>query len=148
MTVTWSVGLFSKADAQKCYEEIGRDTEKIKPEEVLNIARNPETELHKCFEWDDAIAGEKYRLEQARKVIQFIVVKEDESDPNKPPKRPIRVFERSIESRTYAPIQIIARNEDEYQNLLNRAMDELRKFRERYAHIAELESVIEAIDNL
>lgn len=42
--ICWKVNLF-KADAQKCFEEMGSCD--ITPQKVLDIARNDETEWHK-----------------------------------------------------------------------------------------------------
>lgn len=39
-------------------------------EEVREVARDPDSPLHRHFEWDDAVASEAYRLEQARHLIR------------------------------------------------------------------------------
>lgn len=67
MTAEWKIKGIYKADAQKVADEIGEKS--ITPQEVLEKARDENSELHKCFEWDNDIAAEKYRLEQARKII-------------------------------------------------------------------------------
>lgn len=72
--IKWAVKDIFKADAEKVYNEINSIGEKYTPKDVLEKARgNEDSELHKCFEWDDAIAGEKYRLQQARDVIRMIL---------------------------------------------------------------------------
>ncbi len=43
---------------------------RISPPIVLEDARDPKSPLHNAFEWDDSIAGEKYRLEQAGDIIR------------------------------------------------------------------------------
>ena len=43
------------------------------PQSVVEFARNESTELHSKFEWDDTVAGENYRIWQARKVIRALV---------------------------------------------------------------------------
>jgi hypothetical protein len=43
------------------------------PKSVVDFARDENTELHSKFEWDDTIAGENYRIWQARKVIRAVV---------------------------------------------------------------------------
>lgn len=43
------------------------------PQSVVDFARDESTELHSKFEWDDTIAGENYRIWQARKVIRALV---------------------------------------------------------------------------
>jgi len=43
------------------------------PQNVVDFARDESTELHSKFEWDDTVAGENYRIWQARKVIRALV---------------------------------------------------------------------------
>ena len=145
MEVTWKscASSFHKADAQKCFEEMGSTD--ITPEKVLEIAKDENTELHKCFEWDDGIAGEKYRLSQARQIITFLIVKPDE---RKEEEDNVRVFQISSEPQTYQPIKMFVENEDEYKALLKRAKAELVAIRNRYKQLSELEEVFAAIDSL
>lgn len=42
----------------------------LSPEIVVDAARPDNAPLHNQFEWDDGIAGEKYRIEQARGIIK------------------------------------------------------------------------------
>ena len=66
MSVRWGFLKF-KANAQKCYDEITEAYgEEFTAEQVLDLAENPRTELHKCFQWDDEKAARSWRLEQAR----------------------------------------------------------------------------------
>lgn len=52
---------------------IRRTTGGLKPEDVLDDARNPNSPLHDCFTWDDTVAAEAYRLTQAKAVIRVAV---------------------------------------------------------------------------
>lgn len=140
--VSWKLNYF-KADAQKCYEEIGTDG--ISPERVLEIAKGESTELHKCFEWDDTAAAEKFRLSQARQVIQYLVVVPVKKDEDEPPQR---IFQISSERNTYQPVKFFVQHADEHALLLKRAIAELNAFQQRYKNLAELESVFEAIEAL
>lgn len=47
--IKWRIEGIFKANAAKCLDEIGRDAE-ITPEQVLEKARDEQSELHKCFE--------------------------------------------------------------------------------------------------
>lgn len=47
---------------------------RLSPRVVLNEARRKDHPLHARFEWNDAVAGEKYRLEQARELISAVRV--------------------------------------------------------------------------
>ena len=41
----------------------------LTPESVVDESRDVNAVLHNCFEWDDAVAAEKYRHTQARHII-------------------------------------------------------------------------------
>lgn len=47
---------------------------RLTPATVVEAATPPEHELHDRFEWDDAVAGHKYRLEQGHRLIQSVMV--------------------------------------------------------------------------
>jgi hypothetical protein len=140
--ITWAFP--HKGNAEKCYRECETLSE-VTPENVLDKARDDSTELHKCFEWDNSIAGEKYRLIQARDVIRHFVIeyKKDEEEPQK-----IRTYQISTTTNQYKPARVILQNPDEYAALLERAKDELRDIQRRYNTLAELEEVFAAIDAL
>ena len=140
-SVKWKVSGIFKADAQKVYKEIGSTS--ITPEEVLEKARNEKTELNKCFEWNDGIAAEKYRLQQARQIIQLLVVvpKSEDSEP-------IRAFQITSERNTYQPTRLFLEQPDEYQILLKRAKIELAEFKKRYKTLSELEEIFKCIYEL
>lgn len=142
MEVEWKINGIFKANAQKVYEEIG--DRKVTPEEVLEQARDDEnSELHKCFEWDDSVAAEKYRLSQARQVIQFLVIK-----PEKKGEPQVRVFQITTETNNYQPTRLFIQQPDEYKALLQRAKNELSAIKSRYKTLSELEKVFEAIDEI
>lgn len=42
----------------------------VTPEVILDDAMREDSVLHQYFEWDDSVAGYKYRLEQARALIR------------------------------------------------------------------------------
>ena len=139
--VKWKVDIFNGADAQKVYEELG-DTN-ISAEEIVEKAKDENSELHKCFEWDDAKAGRLYRLQQARQVVCNLVFV-----PKKKEDAPIRVFHISTEKSVYKPTKLILQQPDEYQHLLETAKQELYSFQRKYKSLVELEGVFEAINEL
>lgn len=139
--VEWKFKDLFKADAQKVYEEIGED--KVTPEQVLEKAKDESTELHKCFDWDDTSAANKYRLYQARTLIQsFVLVREDEDKPK------IRAYQITTETAVYQPTRLILQQQDEYKALLERAKGELKAFRQKYKQLQELSEIFEEIDAL
>ena len=143
ITVTWKSGFgFFKADAQKVYDEITAIGESVTPSEIVNRARDENTELHKCFEWDDAIASEKYREQQASQVLRLLVVKEESVPEDRPEIRVLHVTERG---QGYKPIELVLQKEDEYKALLARAYAELRAFKAKYSMLTELQDIFELI---
>ncbi len=58
-------------------ERIAKDDEDglVRPEAVVEAARDEESPLHRFFEWDNDEAAEQYRLYQARKLIVRVTVK-------------------------------------------------------------------------
>ena len=137
------VGIFH-ADAQTVAEEILSIGEEASAAQILDKARDEATELHKCFEWDDTAAAEKYRLVQARNITANLVIRrtEEEVKENKPE---IRIFHKTEASSGYKPIQVIVKHEDEYENLLKRAYAELHAFKIKYQNLQELDYILSLI---
>jgi len=131
-----------QANPNKAYEEISRLKE-ITPQNVVDLARNENSVIHNDFEWNDTVAGEKYRNIQAREMIRnFVIVKEEKEA------EPVRALQISTTVNEYKPVEIILRNEDEYQSLLRRALGELEAFKRRYQTLTELEPIFEAMKGI
>lgn len=139
---SWKHGYgFFKADAQKVADEILTIGDEVTPAQILEKARDNSTELHKCFEWDDSIAAERYRLSQAGQVLRLLVIKET---PKSQGSYERRLLYKTSSDEGYKPIMHIERNQDEYLLLRNRAYNELQIFERKYHSIVELEEVFEA----
>lgn len=41
---------------------------------LVEYGKNPETELHKYFEWDDKVCGDKWRNQQASQIIRAVII--------------------------------------------------------------------------
>lgn len=136
-------------DAQKIGEElfqIESEIESFKPKDMVDYARNHEdSELHKGFEWDDSIAGEKYRIEQARYINRILVYVDNSPKQDGEDKQEIRVFYQPNRIDGYRETIEIVRNEDEYQALLSQALAELKRFKKKYSMLVELEEIFKLI---
>lgn len=143
MAIAWSYNLF-KANAEKVYSDINQIEEKT-PQNLVDYAEeHPDCELYKCFTWDDRKAANEYRKSEARQVLRLLVYTEDTEEDEAPTM--IRVLQ-NVEQE-YKPVKLIVKNNDEYKTLLKRAKAELAAFRLRYKQIAELETVLDAIDEI
>lgn len=147
--IKWKINGLYKADATTVFNEISSLGEQYTPEEVVEKAKDESTELHKCFEWNDTIAAEKYRVIQARKIIQMLVVTNDtEKNPEEPPVYYRAVVSTNENNRSYASVSSIVRNDDAYARLLAAAKRDMAIFKERYKSLKELENIISEIDIL
>jgi len=141
MAVVWKFSGVFRGDAEKIYSEIQSIGEEATAKQILDYARDENTELHKCFEWDDSIAAERWRLQQARLIVGNLVYQEPEKqEPTK-----IRVLQ-STENNTYKPVRLILQNKSEYEQLLEQALAELHAFKERYKNLSELEEILALIE--
>lgn len=123
----------------------------VTPKSLLEESRAEDSTLHKCFEWDDSKAAEKYRLRQSGEIIRNIVrveVKEDPEEKSAP--KTVRAFvdvERDYNTQgKFVAISTARQDETLYNNVLHHAYCEMRVFREKYKSLKEVSAVIEAID--
>lgn len=143
--VRWGFMKF-KADPEKVWNELQTLGEQYSPQEVLDFARkHKKSELHKCFDWDDTSAAEKWRRQQARFICNSLVVtvKREETEP-----QTFRIIQHDKNEKAYSPVTYIVENPDRYQILLERAKGELAAFKDRYQEIVELRNVIEEIEKV
>ena len=143
--VEWKIKGLYKADAETVYKEITALGDSFSPADIVQAARNESSELHKCFEWDDSVAAEKYREHQARMVITQLVVRTETTD-NTPVS--VRVISSASERNSYVPTKMLIRSEPEYADLLERAKRELRAFQQKYVAVVELQDIFAMIDTL
>lgn len=153
MAVTWKVKL-NNADAGKVNDEIhsiiaANGTDSCTPQDLVNFARNNQnSESYQCFEWDDKIAGENWRIKQARDVMNNLIeVTIVEASDNVQQQEPIEVklYHGTGKDNTYVPTEILVTKKDEYQLVLDMAYRELQQFKARYKHIKELSNIIALI---
>jgi hypothetical protein len=119
----------------------------LNPHQVVDFARNPETELHKKFEWDEGLAAEGFRVIQARgllKRIKLIVWREQGED------RHIEVgivheYQSLPDDRTseggYRKTVDIFSDADQTKLLLKSAKQDFLALEKKYANLEQLSSV-------
>ena len=128
-----------EADANK----VGIELEKIKSKEkltrevVLNYAKNKESELHKCFEWDDNVASEKYRLFQASCILSSISIVVKDTKKNKKTTR-MYVSIKNENEREYKSIVEVLENDEEYKQLISKAEQDFLSYKQKYEELIQL----------
>lgn len=148
MIYKWSRGGVAGVNPQAAGEELERirvtNNGRLEPEDVVEVARDEANPLHPAFEWDDVLAAEAYRVDQARYVIRSIeVVVEPEQSP-----KPVRAFVSVVrgEDRSYTSVVHAMSDPALRQQILTAAMKEMEAWRTRYAELVELADVFAAID--
>ena len=136
-------------------EQIDRDFGRITAEQVVNRARDPDSNIHNIFSWDDEKEAEKWRRHHARQLIGSLVtisVKVEHAHPLE-----VRGFfsvqETPNSNRAYLPTERILTNRDLKAMLLGDAAKELDSFLVKFAGIVAVGSpaithVHEAIDSI
>ena len=129
-------------------ERIEKETGSVTSESLVNSARSKTSAIHNLFEWDNKIAGEKWRLQQAKVVLSCLkvsIVKDEESEPKK-----VRAYlnANQTDSRAeYFNVQKTMQNISLREGVLRRAEKELRYFIDKYRTLTELSKVFDAIDS-
>lgn len=143
----WKTRNLYKVDANvaaKVFEEL-ESTVGLTAENVVNVSRDTLAPLHDEFEWDNDIAAESWRKRQAQNMIGNLSIVLAETEEEKA--TPIRAF-FATELHRYENIETIITNVDKRDQLLDRALRELKAFKNKYRMLTELAAVFGAIDQV
>lgn len=123
---------------QAIYDERGLLT----PQLVLDEARDPDHPLHTRFVWDDAVAAERYRLEQAHELIQSVKVVYKKG--GRGGERSVRAYQavRSPAGYAYRPTEEVARDELATEIVLRDMERDWKQLKARYGHFQEFVQLI------
>lgn len=113
---------------------------------VVEEARPEDHPLHTYFEWDDNIAGPKFRVIQAEKLIRRVKIETRPPSVDDGPHY-VRAFISNrqagrVGQSGYSPIEEVAKDDVSYQMMLRafrRQVDELNR---RYGHLSEYPQVM------
>lgn len=141
-TYRWTVPGVHKVDAVVAGQAIKALGGKATPKQLLDSARDPNSPLHAEFEWNDGVAAERYREQQARKILVDIIVEVRAAEEHEPVA--IRAFV-PYEKRAYVPVETIINSDDGYAAMMAQALKELEAFRLKYYRLTALREQIEEI---
>lgn len=145
----WKSGSHVKLDAQKVGETLSCIEQKgeLTPKAVVDASRRKNAPLHDYFEWRDDVAAEKYRENQASYLIRSIEITTLGTS------EPIRAFV-SVSTvsdgfkKSYINIERAMSTVETRDEVIARALAELKAFERKYSGFEELASIIEAIHSL
>lgn len=108
-------------------EEIRSKHGVLTPQAVLTEARNKDHILHDQFDWNDRTASEKYRIIQARSIINCVIMVLNEDEPVQ-----VRAFMKTSTLHEYKPAQDVLTNKDDMEFVLQQAKSEMNSFIRKY----------------
>lgn len=134
-------------------EKAGKELERLKKasngllaaEEIVEAARDEKNVLHPHFEWDDSVAAEAYRQDQARDLVRSLTIDISRSNVEA---KPVRAFVNVAvgQDRGYVPTLTAMSSKDLRKQVLEKAFAELEAWRARHAELTELARIFSAID--
>ncbi len=115
----------------------------LTPELVVAEATPKNHPLHSHFEWDNKVAGAKYRREQAHQLIQGVRLT---LANNKGAAVSIRKYHATVSEETgnyiYQPVETIAQDEQLSGQLEMNMRQDLARMKERYGHYVEFKEIV------
>ena len=154
--VKWRKGSVFKADAKAALKEIEALNKRhggYAPDgSLVAHARNPKSVLHNDFEWDDAVAGDKYRLNTEKKIKRSLVVVTEKLNDDQTEPTEIRLFQRvNVEcndksKRFWLNTFDMLKDPEGREINIETARKELNAFHNKYKALTELSDVLEPID--
>lgn len=114
----------------------------LRPEAVVEFAKDPNTTLHGRFEWDDTEAARQYRIWQARQIIKVVVnVLPNEAETE------YQVFVSLKEDRRngggYRALVDVMSDEEMRKRLLAQANEDFKLWQKKYQQLKELAPVFD-----
>jgi len=141
------------SEVSRIFREHGTTGPVVKGDQALQVvldeASSPESPLHGYLEWDDSVAGHKYRLGQCRHFINHVYVRVIHNDEPVMVRALVNVVQSNGNGRSYKPVQDVDADEGTY--LVKRARAELSGWRQRYttySHIAEISRLVGGVGRL
>jgi hypothetical protein len=119
---------------------IYRKRGELTPQSVVDEARPEGAPLHSRFEWDDEIAGEKYRIVQAQQLIRNVKIEYIQPSGEKQRVRgffPIRDMDEDSEQTGYRPTEDIVQDDMALRILLKQCERDIADLKRKYGHLSE-----------
>jgi len=125
----------------------------VTPQRLVEVSKPKDAPLHGEFEWNNTIAAQKYREEQARQIIKNIVIMEVEEEEAQPKivkcwVNSDRAFVPTDEgTHRYVTIDTALSNVSWRDNLLKAARRDMSSFIAKYRRLTELDKIINDMNN-
>ncbi|MFD1656939.1 hypothetical protein ACFSL4_01490 [Streptomyces caeni] len=128
-----------RSELQSIYDQ----HKKLTPALVVDAARDEQHPLHSRFEWNDAVAGEAWRRQQAHELIRSVRVVYREADEANPEKS-VRAFHavRKENGHVYEPVDKVAADDFTRRLVLADMEREWKALHRRYQDFEEFTAMV------
>jgi len=120
----------------------------LNPQAVVDFARDPKTELHKKFEWENETAGDQYRLWQARKIITAQVVVANKQQKSIEVQAFVSITSDRHPQGGYRSIVSVMSDDELREKMLADAKRDFQTFKRRYQDLTELATVFQELEHV
>jgi hypothetical protein len=103
----------------------------LKPDYVVEAARDPSNPMHRHFEWDDSAAAQQWRLTQARQIIRVVRIERIE-DGQEDLKRAFISAREEDGERSYHTYEAVVSSASLQRSLVEAAERELAQWIRRF----------------
>lgn len=144
----WKLSSFAKGiDPNKAVKELNKIENVygcLTPQNILEASSSEDSLFHNLFTWDDCLAANQYRLEQARRILNNISV----SIISNGEQRAIPVYEviSTVEGRVYKHIDTFS--PEDIAQIKERTVIELNMLRSKLSLYKQFELAILKVDEL
>lgn len=114
------------------------------PADIVEDARPEDAPTHDAFTWDDSVAGPKWRLKEARELVNGLEIVNIETGESAPAFISLEIHE--TQARGYVSSLETLTDADYRSQMLHEAKDALVAWRRRYKALSELERIFSVID--
>lgn len=115
-------------------------TNEFTAQQVLDAARPTDSPIHDFFEWNDSVAAEKWRVNQARTYVSCLIVNVNNTTS--------KMYHslRVEDGKRYVHTEKARSQQDLWDQVLQQAIREANSWRDRYRRYSELSPVFQAIE--
>jgi len=145
-----SIYKITKTYNKKVIEEILRVKKQkgLTARNIVNVAKNKKNPLHRFFEWDNKIAGNFYRLQRAREIINDIKITVDEKEMFAFENVTFNVDDSDVKHKEYVSFEEVISNKQLRIQIIQSALKHLIYWKNKYEEYKELSPIIKSIEKV
>lgn len=109
-------------------------------ENVVDKARDPSSEIHDLFIWNDKVAAEEYRKEQARLLMRSVSIRiiHEDGDIVRPAFFSVAIEKEPSRALSYVRYSFVSEDEETKRRVLAQAHRDLEAFKTKYGKYEDI----------